>query len=283
MLPVRGLWNPPRDRWDDPCVQARGAALLPGAGPAEGERSGLADVSAARRHRRRLLRRCRPSPAARGCSSWWDCRARSRSRSALPGTGPGPCCRGCCSSSPRCCSLPATSSTTPYDLSFPVFRRRVVHRLLPVTGRRSRPPDPEPNPGQGLGQPARRPDHHGRLRPALLGLPDRAIHPPRRRESAVALGLDGLPGHGRAAPGGGRPAGHRERRPPAGVLPPGSEHSLPHPHRCRLRRHRAGRQLQHGQLARRRLDGHLPPVGRRGAASLDARTVGAGARHSAPR
>ena len=69
------------------------------------------------------------------------------------------------------------------------------------------------------------------------------------------------------------PAGPGRQHPYAGLPAPDREHRVPDRHRRGLRHHRAAGQLQPGQRPGRRLARHLHPVGRRCAASFDARAV----------
>ena len=164
----------------------------------------------------------------------------------------------------------------------PVARRRALPGRLPGADGRAARARPAPEPEARPGRRGRRADPHDRHRPALVGVPDRAEHPPGRHLVARQGRVDRLPARRRAVARRRDPPCGRRRQARARLLPALLEHRLPPRHRLGVQPRASQRHVQPQPAdLRPRLDLLLRPLGRRSPAPVDAHARGAGHRLAA--
>ena len=155
----------------------------------------------------------------------------------------------------------------------PVDRRRDVPPRLPGAHDRAALARAPPQPARRPPRPHRRADHDAGPRARLVGRAHRAVHPRRHDGRLREARVDRVPGGRHPAPRRRHPPRRRRRPPRPRVRLPLREHHRAARHRLRLRRRDAERRLRRPGHPRRRLDQLLPPLGRRGAAPVDARAL----------
>ena len=153
----------------------------------------------------------------------------------------------------------------------PLDRRRLLPERLSLPDRRHPRAGEASLGGPGPRGPDRLADHHDRCRVAVVGVPDGAVRPGPHADAAPQGDAHRLSDDGRPVAGRRRPAGSGRRAARRGVLPLDVRNHGVARHGRRVRsRPGLRRRVSERRTARGRLALVLRPVGRRGAAPVDA-------------